>query len=489
MSDYPGSKLPGVMGAHADPHPPDRLRTGRRRSVVLLALLALATVAFTFFPQPGASAQEGDDPADDAATDDVGDGEVDEDELADQGLAGQLTAGDDREPVPGAVITVTDEAGNEVAVVETDDEGRWEVLGLELGTYTALLDEDTLPGGITVTEGRSAAVDRPVSREGQTARVAIPLTDEEGTERGGRDFSGRASQAVVNGLKFGLIIGMASIGLSLIFGTTGLINFAHGELVTLGAILAVFLNTAGVHVAGIHPLEPLPLVGAVLLSVVLIGLFGGALELGIFRPMRARSTGQFQLLVITIGISLALREALLIWFGPRPRNFRIPLQQTVDVGPVAITPRDMTVMALSLAALLLVGLMLQFTRIGKAMRAVADNQDLAESSGIDVKKIILLVWVMGAGLAALGGSFFGIVTTVDRLMGFELLLLMFAAVILGGLGTAFGAVAGGLLVGLVTEVSTLWAPTEIKYVWALAALVLVLLLRPQGIFGVRERVG
>jgi neutral amino acid transport system permease protein len=132
--------------------------------------------------------------------------------------------------------------------------------------------------------------------------------------------------------------------------------------------------------------------------------------------------------------------------------------------------------------------LLQFTRVGRAVRAVADNQDLAASSGIDVQRVILYVWLFGVGLAALGGSLLGIVTTVSHLMGFELLLLMFAAVILGGLGTAFGAAAGGIVIGLATEITTVWTPAEIKFVWALAALVLVLLIRPQGIFGVRERV-
>jgi branched-chain amino acid transport system permease protein len=129
------------------------------------------------------------------------------------------------------------------------------------------------------------------------------------------------------------------------------------------------------------------------------------------------------------------------------------------------------------------------TRVGKAMRAVADDVDLSEASGIDVRRIILFVWVGGAGLAAVGGVFLGVIESVSFEMGFNLLLLMFAAVILGGLGTAFGAMVGGLVVGIATEVSTIWVQPSLKFVFALAALVLALLVRPQGILGRRERIG
>jgi neutral amino acid transport system permease protein len=136
-----------------------------------------------------------------------------------------------------------------------------------------------------------------------------------------------------------------------------------------------------------------------------------------------------------------------------------------------------------------VALMLQRTRTGKAIRAVSDNRDLAESSGIDVSRVILNVWLLAGGLAALGGVFFGLAQLVSWDMGFKLLLLMFAAVILGGLGTAYGVIAGSLVVGIVAQVSTIWFPVELQNAWALLVLILVLLVRPQGIFGQRERVG
>jgi branched-chain amino acid transport system permease protein len=146
-------------------------------------------------------------------------------------------------------------------------------------------------------------------------------------------------------------------------------------------------------------------------------------------------------------------------------------------------------MALSTVILFAVAVGLSRTRTGKAMRAVSDDIDLAESSGIDVRRVFLFVWIGGGALAATGGIFLGTVDSVQYEMGFRLLLLMFASVILGGLGTAYGAMLGSLVVGLVTEVSTLWVSPELKLVFALAALIIVLLVRPQGILGSRERVG
>jgi neutral amino acid transport system permease protein len=196
------------------------------------------------------------------------------------------------------------------------------------------------------------------------------------------------------------------------------------------------------------------------------------------------------MLVISIGLALVLRHILLIFFGGRSRPYLdYAVQRGVNIGPILLTPRDMIVMALSLIMLIGVGLLLQKTKIGKGMRAVSDNKDLAESSGIDVQKIILFVWVLGAALAAMGGVFLGVVENVSYIMGFRLLLLIFAGVILGGLGTAYGAMVGSLVVGLVTELSTLYFSTELKFVWALLVLSIVLLFRPQGILGVRERIG
>jgi neutral amino acid transport system permease protein len=139
--------------------------------------------------------------------------------------------------------------------------------------------------------------------------------------------------------------------------------------------------------------------------------------------------------------------------------------------------------------LVVVGLALLRTRLGKATRAVADNPSLAASSGIDVERVIRIVWTAGAGIAALSGILLGLKQSVNYQMGFQILLLVFAGVILGGLGTAFGALVGSLLVGLMIQLSTLFIPEEMKNVGALLVLIVVLLIRPQGILGRAERVG
>jgi neutral amino acid transport system permease protein len=156
---------------------------------------------------------------------------------------------------------------------------------------------------------------------------------------------------------------------------------------------------------------------------------------------------------------------------------------------VQLTPKAWASIIISGTVLLAVGWALRNTRIGTAMRAVSVNKDLAESSGIDVKRVVIVTWLAGGALAGLSGVLFGIAESVRWNMGSDVLLLIFAAVVLGGLGTAYGAMVGGLVVGLVTQLSTYWFATELKLMFALMVLVVILLLRPQGILGVRERFG
>lgn len=289
-------------------------------------------------------------------------------------------------------------------------------------------------------------------------------------------------QALVDGVQYGLVIAAAAVGLSLIYGTTKLINFAHGELITLGAIAAWYLESQ----AGL----------SLVLAAVLGGLvgagFGALLERGLWRPLRRRRTGLFQLLIISLGLSLALRHIYLMFFGGTGRAYLgYRIQEPWDVWGVDITPRDLGLTVAAVALLISVAVMLQRTPVGQAMRAVADNRDLAEASGINVKRVILFVWSLGSGLAAIGGVMLGLIGGITWDMGFRVLLLVFAGVILGGLGTAYGAMVGGVVIGVVSQMSTLWSPPELRVFWALLVLILVLLLRPEGVLGNRQlkRVG
>jgi neutral amino acid transport system permease protein len=414
-----------------------------------------------------------------------------------ESVHGTLRAPDGK-AVAGVTIAAT-RNGAEIGKDTTASDGRWEISLPGAGRYTITLDIATLPAGLNpAREGGQTLRNVPVP-EGESRTVIFQLTTgasapgpspgQSGGGGGGppqnaaTPWLDRFAQLLVEGIKFGSIIAITAVGLSLIFGTTGLINFAHGEMVTLGATVAFILNAS---VLG----PQLQLIPAVLVTVAFGAAFGGVLELSLWQPLRRRGIGRIQLFIISIGLSLLIRHIILVIFGTRPQPYAdYTIQQEWHWGPVSITPRDFVITVLSLLVLAGVALMLQRTRTGKAIRAVSDNRDLAESSGIDVSRVILSVWLLAGGLAALGGVFFGLAQLVSWDMGFRLLLLMFAAVILGGLGTAYGVIAGSLVVGIVAQVSTLWFPVELQNAWALLVLILVLLVRPQGIFGQRERVG
>jgi branched-chain amino acid transport system permease protein len=449
----------------------------RRPTPLVLALVAVLVVLLA----PAASAQQAPAPGGEAPGADAPTTTAPEAEAPAAGeeatTVGGTLRGDEDEPVPGVDITVEDESGAEVGDDTTADDGSWSVELPGGGRYVVTLDTGTLPEGVSLRDPERDAIERNV-RAGRATTAIFQLGEGAG---GGTDTLDQIAQAAFNGVKLGLIIAMASIGLSLIFGTSGLINFAHGELVTFGAVMAWYLNARG---------PELSLLFAGLLALVIAGGAGAVLEGGMWRPLRARRLGLFQLLVISIGLSLLLRHGIqLVFGGGRQRFTQYVIQDQLTLGPLSFTERDLWTMAISIVSLVAVAVALQRTRMGKAMRAVSDDVDLAESSGIDVQRVLLFVWIVGAGLAAAGGILLGTAEGISYLMGFRLLLLMFAAVILGGLGTAYGAMVGAIAIGLVTELSVVWFSPELKLVFALVALIIVLLVRPQGILGIRERIG
>ena len=251
---------------------------------------------------------------------------------------------------------------------------------------------------------------------------------------------------------------------------------------TFGGIVAWYLNSDG---QGLGLTLAIAGIGAVLAGAV----FGGALELGLWRRLRKRRTGNVALLVVSIGLALFLRSIYQVIFGASPRAYsQFATQQSVSIGPLDILPKHLANIGISAAILVVVALFLLRTRLGTAVRAVTDNADLSESSGIDVQRVILAAWVACGALAAAAGALLGLSQSVDYDMGFKLLLLIFAAMILGGLGSPWGAMVGGIALGLGLEVSTFWIPTDFRNALALGVLIVVLLVRPQGILGVKERV-
>lgn len=407
-------------------------------------------------------------------------------------------------PVQGAEITVM-QNGNEIGSATSAADGTWRVPVEEPGTYDVTIDPGSLPNGVVLRTAGEDTLTGVVIQPGENRAVIFALStpaeqqqpgeettapdieDTEETQLGeapaGASFATRFLRLTVAGVMYGSIIAITAIGLSLIFGTTRMINFAHGEFVTLGAVIAYFFNA---YAGG----PGLGLVAAAVVAVLLLGLTGGATEKWLWRPLRKRSVGRIQLFIISIGLSLLIRHLILVFFGSRAKQYnQFTLQESISLGPISATPRDLVILALSLLALVGVGLMLQRTRIGKAMRAVSDNKDLAAASGINVDRVVLVVWALGGALAGLGGVFFGLAEVIQWDMGFRLLLLMFAAVILGGLGTAYGAVVGAFVIGLIAQWSTLWFPVDLQTAWALLVMIVVLIIRPQGIFGRRERIG
>jgi neutral amino acid transport system permease protein len=288
------------------------------------------------------------------------------------------------------------------------------------------------------------------------------------------------AQATYDGVRFGLVVALCGVGLSLIFATTGLFNFAHGELVTLGALLAWVVNVQ----------LGLPLVVAAVAGTAGGALAGAGVERGMWRPLRRRGVGLVTAVVVSIGLAMFARHLILFLFHGQPRSYdQYTVQVAWDVLGVSVLPKDFVTMLVALGALVALGLFLKLSRTGQAVRATADDPVLGQASGIATDRVVLLVWTLGGGLAALGGVVLALDDQVSWDMGFRVLLLVIAGVTLGGLGTVRGAIAGGIVIGVVTQLSTLWAPSELKYAFALLALVVILIIRPQGIFGRAQRLG
>lgn len=379
---------------------------------------------------------------------------------------------EDGEPLQGVRVSV--EGMGYSAEVLTGEDGRWKIGVPEEGPYIVTLDENTLPEGIAVVEGGAS---REVVMD-SSGRAITNFSLGEGVRQSASVWD-QLLVRTINGLNFGLLLGLAAIGLSLVFGTTGLANFSHGEMVTVGAVAGLLLTVAGV-----------PVYLALPLAVVAGGATGWAMDAGLFRPLRRRGVGIIQVMIVTIGLSLAVRYIIQYNIGGATQ-FLPPLSaERVTFGPVSIGVTDIVSMLISLVVLVIFAWWLMRTKTGKATRAISDNSSLAAASGIDVERVIRIVWVVAGMLAALAGILWAYFRPGLRWdMGTQILLFIFAAGILGGLGTAFGALVGAIIVGVLVETSAMILPADLKYVGALVVMIIVLLFRPQGILGQKERIG
>jgi neutral amino acid transport system permease protein len=279
------------------------------------------------------------------------------------------------------------------------------------------------------------------------------------------------AQLIVNGIAVGSIIALGAVGLTLTCGILRLSNFAHGDFLTLGAYLTLLINTFGVNIWLSMVLAALGTIAAMLLSEKLLW--------SRMRSMRASST---TLMIISIGLALFLRNGIVFFWGGSNKNYNVFVTPALDIAGVKVPQNQLIVLFLAVIAILALHYLLQNTKIGKAMRAVADDQELARVSGINVEQVILWTWVITGGLTSLGGSMYGLITAVRPNMGWFLILPLFASIILGGIGNPYGAIAGAFVIGIVQEASTPWLGAQYKQGVALLIMILVLLIRPKGFF-------
>jgi neutral amino acid transport system permease protein len=386
----------------------------------------------------------------------------------------------DGEPLEGVHLTIDGPGGKQE--VETDVKGQWHVNVPEKDTYTVTLDEQTLPEGIAVVDPEDDTPNIKDAVVGQGGRVTVNFFIGEGV-RHVTSFFDQLVQRVVNGLSFGLMLALAAVGLSLVYGTTRISNFAHGEMVTFGAVVTAALVGAGT--------AALPIWVGIPLAIVLSAALGLGLDIILWRPLRRRGVGVVQTMIVSIGLSLTLRYIFQFFIGGGTTQLPFSSMEKIPLfGVVQLSVIDMSSIGICLAVIVGFALWLTYSRTGKATRAISDNSSLAAASGIDVDAVVRVVWTVSGAMAGLAGVLYAYYRPgIKWDMGAQVLLLMFAAVTLGGLGTAFGALVGSIVVGLLVEVSTLWIPADLKYAGALVVLIVILLFRPQGILGRRERIG
>lgn len=439
--------------AHAASRPKFR-RASRRFAAVILAGIVSALSLSMAAP---------------AAANEVG---VDE---YDYRISGIVRLADD----PLADVRLVIAGGGFSVEVESGEDGRWAVGVPERGEFTVTLDENTLPEGIAVIDPEDETPNVREITVGQSGSAVANFFIGQG-ERNTVSLFDQVIERLFNGLNFGLLLALAAIGLSLVFGTTGLSNFAHAELVTFGGLMTLTFSV----VLG------LPIWIAIPIALILSAGLGYVNDAALWKPLRKKGVGLIPMMIVSIGLSLAVRYTYQLFVGGDTQQLPGATDTTLSIGAFGLSWTDVASMAISVVVLLAVAYFLLKTRIGKATRAVSDNPSLAAASGIDVDRVIRIVWIMAGALAGLSGILWAYFRPgVSWDMGFQILLLTFAAVTLGGLGTAFGALVGALIVGLFVEMSTLIIPSDMKYVGALLILILVLLVRPQGILGRKERIG
>jgi neutral amino acid transport system permease protein len=266
---------------------------------------------------------------------------------------------------------------------------------------------------------------------------------------------------------------LGAVGLTLVYGVLRLVNFAHGDMLTLGMYIAIAIMALGI---SFWP--------AAVLAMILTALIAVLLDRIMWEPMRRAQTSTLQLFLVATGLALVLRYSVQFFAGSQVRTVGLDTISSVDLGPWHLGRLQLVVMLVGLATIVLAGIGLRHTRLGKEMRAVADNIALAEVTGIDTRRTIRVTWLVSGAMAALAGILYAAsIGSINPNFGFTILLSLFAAAVLGGIGNAYGALAGGIVIGLSQEWATLFFNPRWKPAVGFAILILTLLVMPRGIFG------
>jgi neutral amino acid transport system permease protein len=281
------------------------------------------------------------------------------------------------------------------------------------------------------------------------------------------------AQTGLNGLSLGAIYALGAVGLTLVYGILKLVNFAHGDFLTFGAYMAYIVNVTW----------EVPLIFGIAFAMAATAVLGVFFERVMWGPMRAKRAGLLQLLLMSIGLAFIIRAVVQWFWGTEIRALDVDRTSVVELLGLRIGQTELVVVVVGVAVLLLTGLALRYSLLGKRMRALADDIDLAETAGIDTRRVVLYTWFFAGALAGLAGVLGGALIDLTPEMGFGLLLPIFAAVVLGGIGDAYGALVAGLVLGVVTEWSTLLIDARWKIAVGFVVLIVVLVIRPQGIFG------
>lgn len=428
---------------------------------------------------------------------------------ATNGCVNGILQDDSKRPIADIGVTLS---GAENAVTTTDASGKWAFSVRTDGKYTVTIDAGVAKdhglssSSATVdidkadfskqrgvvrfdsstttahndTSSGSASADDHGDESAATSGSGTQDSTAIGSKASSSNFGSRVWQQLYSGVIFGLMLALMSMGMNLVYGTTGLSSFSHGEQVTLGGLMA-YVGTQLLH---------MPIWISAMFAIAVGAVSGLMQNQLVWAPLRKRHVGTMQQMIVTIGLSMVLQYVYQFFFGGNIKGITTSVEKGFQLGPITTNTSTLVSAAIAVIVIFCVTFFLYRTRLGRAMRAVSDNASLAAASGINVEQVVRIVWTLSCALAALSGVLIGIyLNGISWNTGAVLLLLMFASVTLGGLGTANGALVGSLIIGIVADTSSLFIPNDMRYASALALLIIVLLIRPQGIFGRLQRVG